>query len=150
MLHLSNIFLSRLSDNEFKINAGIKGCFHLRDVDQLIKRLPQFREAFEEVVEVEDVEQALNSLADNVKQWLVERVFSQKDEPDLCTQWEVGRTVVYEEFSLSGIKQPKIADGGVILRSKQFVMMNYWSFCLKARIMKTKFWGQNGGKKHCV
>jgi hypothetical protein len=101
------LYVQRLSDNKFAIDAGIKGCLHLRDIDGLIKGLPQFRSAFEEVAEVENVEKALDDLADSFRQWLVERVFSQKNEPSLCTQWEVKRDVVYKELSLSGIKQPE-------------------------------------------
>jgi hypothetical protein len=102
------LYVQRLSGNEFKVNAGMEGCLHLRDVDQLIKGLPQFRTAFEEVAEVENVEEALNNLGDSIRQWLEKHVFLRANEPNLCTQWQKERVVVYREFSLSGIKQPEL------------------------------------------
>jgi len=102
------LYAQRLSDDEFKINAGIEGCLHLRDVDQLVKGLPQFRVAFEEVAEVENVEEALNNLGDSIRQWLEKHVFLRASEPNLCTQWQKEKVVVYKEFSLSGIRQPEV------------------------------------------
>ena len=102
------LYIQRLSDNEFKINAGIEGCLHLRDVDQLVKGLPQFRAAFEEVAEVENVEESLNNLGNSIRQWLEKHIFQRADEPNLCTQWKRERVVAYKEFSLSGIRQPEV------------------------------------------